>query len=75
MSHVNQDDGITYADGDEEYQYTGYITMKLTVSFTSQYDEGSDEFLSDLSDSLDICEGSIEDWDLDVEIVKREWRD
>lgn len=75
MSHVNQNDGIRYADQGEEYHVTGYVIVRVPVDFCTSYEEGSNAFEDDLWDAMDLYRSDIEDRDLEIEIVEREWRD
>jgi len=76
MSHVNQEDGICYADGDEEYRVSGYVTISIPVNFTTTTEPDTEAFEAEVLDAID-WEFLDADIDIDlnllnIEIVKRE---
>lgn len=77
MSHVNQDDGIRYADGDEEYRVSGYVMVRIPVDITTTAEPDTVAFGVDLLDAIDweLAEFDFDSSLLNIEIVKREWRD
>ena len=54
MTHLCQDDGITYLNGGEHWHVTGYATVKVWVSFDTDGEPGDpdDRFEDDLYAAL-----------------------
>ena len=74
MSYTNQDDGITYASAGEHYHVSGYVTVKVYVSFDTDYEADDPKFEAELQDEVSMFdEWEIEDdSDLEWEIVEDE---
>lgn len=69
MTHVCQDDGLTYLDGGEQWRVSGYVTVKVWVDFTTTSEPGDMGFDDDLNDAVsDFDDWEVEDIDgLDFE--------
>lgn len=74
MSYTNQEDGITYASAGEHYHVSGYVTVKVYVSFDTDYEADDPKFEAELQDEVSMFdEWEIEDdSDLEWEIVEDE---
>ena len=76
MSHVNQEDGIRYADGDEEYRVSGYVVVSIPVSLTTTAEPDTEAFEADVLDAIDWefaeLDIDIDLGNLNIEIVRRE---
>lgn len=76
MSHIDQNDGIRYADGDEEYLVDGYVYVKgkVPVHFRTNDEPGSVGFINEVAYAMDfdLFDYEIVDSDFEIEIVKRE---
>ena len=74
MSYISQEDGIWRASAGEHYHVSGYVTVKLYVSFDTGYDSDEAGFDSDLEEAVaDVISDDyeIEDTgDLEWEIVE-----
>ena len=67
MSYTNQEDGITYASAGEHYHVSGYVTVKVYVSFDTAYEADDPKFEAELQDEVSMFdEWEIED-DSDLE--------
>ena len=77
MSYINQEDGVRHASAGEHYHVSGYVYVKLFVSFDTGYDSSEAGFDSDLEEAVaDVISDDyeIEDTgDLEWEIVEDEW--
>ena len=74
MSYTNQEDGITYASAGEHYHVSGYVTVKVYVSFDTDYEADAPKFEAELQDEVSMFdEWEIEDdSDLEWEIEEDE---
>lgn len=81
MTHLCQDDGVTYLDGREHWHVSGYVTVKVWVSFDTHGEPGDPDgrFDDDLYDALSdvICDDfEVEDSDgLDFEAEEDDYYD
>ena len=77
MSYTNQDDGITYASVGEHYHVSGYVTVRVYVSFDTDYEPDDSKFDEQLRDEVSM----FDDWeieddsDLEYEIEGDEYDD
>ena len=74
MSYTNQEDVITYASAGEHYHVSGYVTVKVYVSFDTEYEADDPKFEAELQDEVSMFdEWEIEDdSDLELEIEEDE---
>ena len=74
MSYTNQEDGITYASAGEHYHVSGYVTVKVYVSFDTDHEADDPKFEAELQDEVSMFdEWEIEDdSDLEWEIEEDE---
>ena len=54
MSYTNQEDGITYASAGEHYHVSGYVTVKVYVSFDTEYEADDPKFEAELQDEVSM---------------------
>lgn len=63
MTNVNQDDGCTYLSRNEHWCVSGYVTIRVPVSFDTWGEPGDRRFDMDLEDAVnDIVSG---EWELE----------
>lgn len=61
MTHVCQEDGVTYLDGGEQWRVSGYVTVRVWVDFTTTSEPGEPGFDDDLNDAV----SDFEDWEVE----------
>lgn len=76
MSYVNQDDGCTYLSSNEHYHVSGYVTLRVWVSFNTGSEPGDSGYDADLDKAVEDVVYS--DWTLEdtselVEEVEEDW--
>lgn len=60
MSYTDPEDGITYRSRGEHYHVSGYVTLKVYVSFDTDYEPDESGYDVDLMDAIaDV------DWEID----------
>ena len=69
MPRYDNDDGTVSLSRDEHYHVSGYVTVKVYVSFDTNYEPDESGFDIDLMDAVSDGDWEIEDdCDLDYEI-------
>lgn len=79
MTHIDQDDGITYLDGHEQWHVTGYVTVRVSVDFRTTYEPSDFEFDNEIKEAVDdviSTDYEIEDYDgldFEPERIEEDW--
>lgn len=74
MPHYDYDDGTVSLSRGEHYHVSGYVTVKVYVSFDTNYEPDESGWDADLMDAIEFDDWEIEnDDELDIEIEDDDW--